>query len=154
MSSSLCDILKLRINLVFKDTRLLIEQLDDQLLHFRPIDKVRPLGEIVLHILRSGEAYMRGVITDKWASLPYNLKKYGTIQTLRGLYDQVQKKVDEYLFQLSQSTLLETTNDLNRPATKVEILLELLEHTTHHRGQITVYLRLAGHKPAKIPYIV
>ncbi|MHA2462691.1 MAG: DinB family protein [Candidatus Thorarchaeota archaeon] len=34
------------------------------------------------------------------------------------------------------------------------MLLELIEHSIHHRGQITVYYRLLGIKPAHIPYIL
>ena len=50
--------------------------------------------------------------------------------------------------------LNEEVLDFSRPATKAEILQEVLEHSLHHRGQLSVYFRLFEMNPPVIEYII
>ncbi|MHA2299092.1 MAG: DinB family protein [Candidatus Hodarchaeales archaeon] len=137
-----------------EETRLLINQLTDQAISSEPVQTGRPLGEIVLHIIRSLEFYSRGLATDVWEALPYTLETYRSAQSIKMLYDEVLKRVADYLESLPATTLDDDVEKFNRTATKAEILLEMLEHGIQHRGQILVYYRLLGIEPAKIQYIV
>ncbi|MFX1538660.1 MAG: DinB family protein [Promethearchaeota archaeon] len=150
----LYDFLNKAISRHFRETKLLVDQLNDQLVTSKPIESGRPLGEIFLHIIRSAEYYLRGLVEDRWEPLPYNLEIYGTAQAIRALYENVNDKIADYLKQLVPDMMTEVINRFNRPATKAEILQELIEHSIHHRGQIIVYYRLLGVEPASIPYIV
>ncbi|MFX1546217.1 MAG: DinB family protein, partial [Promethearchaeota archaeon] len=94
------------------------------------------------------------VINDHWEPLTYNLKTYNSVEDIINLYDDVSQKAKDYLEKLPPTTLFDLYNDFNRPATKAEMLLEMLEHNIQHRGQILVYYRLLGVTPAKLPYIV
>jgi uncharacterized damage-inducible protein DinB len=132
----------------------LINQLKDEIILNEPVDSGRPFGEIVLHMIRSIEFYSRGLATGQWEPLPYDLKTYETSQKIKTLYEDTVQKARDHIKKLPLSELEETIKDFNRPATKIEILLEMLEHNIQHRGQVLVYLRLLGIKPAKIPYIV
>lgn len=140
----------------FEETRLLINQLtdQDQILLSEPVQTGRPLGEIVLHMIRSFEYYVQGLVTGHWEPLPYNLSTYSTAQKIQNLYDNVVNKVKNQLEELSPAALNDVLENFNRPATKAEVLLEMLEHSIQHRGQILVYFRLLGLEPERIPYIV
>ncbi|UCG04005.1 MAG: DinB family protein [Candidatus Heimdallarchaeota archaeon] len=138
----------------FEETQLLIEQLDDQSIISEPVQTGRPLGEIVLHMIRSLEFYSRGLATDHWEPLTYNLSDYESAQEINNLYNDVVKKVLTYLKEIAPDDLNVIIKNFNRSATKEEILLEMLEHSIQHRGQLLVYLRLVNVEPAKIPYIV
>ncbi|MFX1254037.1 MAG: DinB family protein [Promethearchaeota archaeon] len=148
------DFLINAVTRLFRETKLIVDQLTDQLVTSKPIESGRPLGEIFLHIIRSAEFYLRGLVEDKWEPLPYNLETYGTAQAIQALYKNVNDKMEDYIKQLAPDMMTEVIDLFNRPATKAEILQELIEHTIHHRGQIIVYYRLLGIEPATIPYII
>ena len=63
-------------------------------------------------------------------------------------------RVINYTNQVSPEDLHQVSDSFNRPATIAEILLEMIEHSIHHRGQITVYYRLLNLEPISIPYII
>ena len=144
------------INRHFDETRLLLDQLTDHdpNLLSEPVLSGRSLGEILLHMIRSIEFYSRGVATNHWEPLSYNITTYRSAQEIKTLYEDVITKSKDHLERMSPSMLDESLEDFNRPATKSEFLLELLEHSIQHRGQMLVYLRLLGIKPVEIPYIV
>ena len=152
----LFDFLVSAINRHFDETRLLINQLTDHdpNLLSEPVLSGRSLGEIVLHMIRSIEFYSRGVAKNHWEPLSYNTTKYRTAQEMKLLYEDVIAKSKSNLEKMSPSMLDDVLEDFNRPASKGEILLELLEHSVQHRGQMLVYLRLLGIEPVKIPYII
>ncbi len=136
------------------ETHPLISQLDDDLIHSKPTPEVRELGEVALHLLRSIEYYLRGLSQEIWEPAPYTLDKYGTLESLSNLVEEVFERARDYMKQLSSSDVSVSISSFNRPATVGEILLEMLEHSIHHRGQLTVYFRLLGIKPEMIAYII
>jgi len=146
--------LKSAIERHFEETKLLIDQLSDQILLEEPVQLGRPLVEIVLHMIRSFEYYSRGLSTDHWEPLPYDLTVYGSALEIKSLYEDVVYKTKSSLNEISLTSLNDVLENFNRPASKMEVLLEMLEHSIQHRGQILVYFRLLGIEPVKIPYIV
>ncbi len=148
------NFLRTAIERHIRETEPLIGQLTDEIIAREPIPDGRPLGEVFLHMLRSIEYYLQGMVHNRWAPLPYTLVDYATADKLRALSEEVFEKSRSYLQQLESADLSQEAEGLLRPATLYEVLLELLEHSIHHRGQITVYYRLLGIEPAGIPYIV
>ncbi|UCE11512.1 MAG: DinB family protein [Candidatus Thorarchaeota archaeon] len=138
----------------FYETRPLIDQIDDNHVLAIPIEGGRPLGEVILHLIRSIEFYLRGLIHNEWRPLPYSLEEYQSAAAIRALYEEVIDRARDYIEQLSHTDLSQVNESFNRPATKAEILLEMIEHSIHHRGQITVYFRLIGIEVSRIHYII
>ena len=126
----------------------------DSILFKIPSEGARPLGEILLHMIRSLEFYITGIMNDKWEALPYNLLEWNTIPEIVLLYEKVAEKIKGYMKELSLDKLNEEVTKFNRNATKAELILEMLEHSIHHRGQLSVYFRLLGIEPPIIEYIV
>jgi len=147
-------ILKDSIRRHLDETRPLIEQLLDVDVMSKPIAGGREIGEVVLHILRSLEYYMKGVVTNQWEPLPYFLETYDSAESIIQLAKDVFDRVKMYTNLLIVGDLGRTIKSFNRPATVGEIILEMLEHSIHHRGQITVYYRLLGIVPKPISYII
>jgi uncharacterized damage-inducible protein DinB len=136
------------------ETLPLIEQLADIDVMSKPVAEGREIGEVVLHLLRSAEYYMKGIVTNQWEPLPYYLETYDSAEAIIKVAKDVFDKVRVYTNLLSVNDLGRTIKSFNRPATAGEIVLEMLEHSIHHRGQITVYYRLLGITPVSIPYII
>lgn len=136
------------------ETSLFIEKLDDTIILQEPINSSRPLGEIVLHMIRSIHFYLRGCIEDVWEPLSYSLEKYSSAPKIKKLYESIVKTTATYLEKLSPDILEIMVKDFNKSATKEEILHEMLEHSIHHRGQLSVYFRLLKKDSPIIEYIV
>ena len=136
------------------ETLPLIEQIIDINVMDRPVSGGREIGEIVLHLLRSVEYYMKGIVTNQWETLPYSLETYDSPEAIIQLAKDVFDRVRVYTNLLSTNDLGRVIKSFSRPATVGELILEMLEHSIHHRGQITVYYRLLGITPMSISYIV
>jgi uncharacterized damage-inducible protein DinB len=136
------------------ETQPLIDQIFDDALIKAPVKDGRPLGEVLLHILRSMDFYLIGLAKNEWTPLSYSLEEYNTAETLKKLAYEVFDRAREYVDLLDDGTLKMTISLFSRPATAAEILLEVIEHSIHHRGQITVYYRLLGIEVPRIPYII
>ncbi|HUT82098.1 MAG TPA: DinB family protein [Candidatus Bathyarchaeia archaeon] len=138
----------------FDETNLLIEQITDELLEKKAAEETRDTIELILHMIRSIEYYSRGLTKGIWESLPYTREKYSTSKEIIKLYLEVTNRVMKYLEEITDEDLDKKITEFNRPATMGEILLEMLEHSIHHRGQLTVYYRMNNIKPAKIDYFI
>jgi len=136
------------------ETYPLFSQLDDNHLHSAPISDGRILGELVFHMLRSLEYYLRGITEGIWEPAPYAFDEFVTSESLEQLIQEVFTKTRIRLSLISLGDQERVITTFDRPATVAEILLEMLEHSVHHRGQLTVYLRLLGVEPEKIEYII
>jgi len=126
----------------------------DGILFRIPTEGTRPLGEVILHMIRSLEFYIRGIMNNHWEALPYNLTEFTTISEIVNLYQNIAKGFATYLDNLSMDKLNEVVTNFSRPATNAELLLEMIEHSIHHRGQLSVYFRLLDIDPPSIKYIV
>ena len=136
------------------ETLPLVHQLTEVDIMSKPTPGVREIGEIVLHLLRSLEYYMQGIVKNQWESLPYTLETYDSAESIVKLTEDVFVRVKQYMSIVSSMDLSRVIDTFNRPATVAEIILEMIEHSVHHRGQITVYYRLLGIKPSHVPYII
>jgi len=59
-------------------------------------------------------------------------------------YENVANGIKEEVAKLANEDLLEVVNGFTAPMPKGAILRVLIDHQTHHRGQMTVLLRQAG----------
>jgi uncharacterized damage-inducible protein DinB len=144
-------------NVVYRhlnETLPLINVLTDDALMKKPYEDGKPVGEVILHMIRSAEFYTTGLATEEWAPLSYSLEEYNSAEAIKKLAGEVLDKVRRYTDQMHSFDLSKTIELFNRPATVAEILLEMIEHSIHHRGQITVYYRLLGIDVPTIPYII
>ncbi|MFX1483976.1 MAG: DinB family protein [Promethearchaeota archaeon] len=137
-----------------QETMPLIEQLTEVNIMSKPCPECREIGEVVLHMVRSAEFYMRGITTNEWEPLDYSLEQYDSSEAIIDLANKVFNRVKVYADMVSLSDLGREVKSFNRPATIAEILLEMIEHNVHHRGQLIVYYRILGISPKEISYIV
>ncbi len=138
----------------FQETELIINQLTDEVIKKEPVPGGRSLGEIILHIIRSFEFYSQGLAKNVWKPLSYSLETYSSEKKIKSLFKEVVQRSKSYLDMIQPDSCNEIIKGFNREARKIDILLEMLEHSIQHRGQILVYYRLLEIIPEKIVYIV
>ena len=137
-----------------EETLPLIRQLTEVNVMNRPTEGGREIGEVVLHMIRSLEYYMKGITTNQWEALPYNIETYDSAEAIIELAEKVFEKVKVYTSLISTSDLGRKIESFSQSATVADLLLEMIEHSIHHRGQITTYYRLLGIDPVPINYII
>lgn len=138
----------------FEESSILINQINDDILDFKVNEETRDIVNIILHMIRSYEYYITGILFDEWKPLDYSFEVYNNTKKIKKLYDEVIQKMLLLLEKITDDLLNEKVSQFNRIATKEEILAEMIEHSIHHRGQLTVYYRLKGITPMKIDYII
>jgi uncharacterized damage-inducible protein DinB len=136
------------------ETKLIIDQLTNEVMFEEPVQSGRSLGDVIMHLIRSLEYYSQGLAKNDWTPLNYSLEVYKSALEIKNLYQRVLIRSLHYLDEIDRNSLNTVHEEGNRPAKRRDVLLEMLEHSIQHRGQILVYYRLLGIEPAKIPYII
>jgi uncharacterized damage-inducible protein DinB len=125
---------------------------------FRPVDGVRSFAEQMLHIAKSNVLLVSAGTGFKNVSLeflrpanygktPTDLSRDSLVYYVVVSYDFVIDAIKQMDFDKSGERVSAEMPGGKRTTTRLGWLLKAFEHQTHHRGQCTVYLRLAGVVP-------
>lgn len=119
---------------------------------FRATDSVRTFAQQLLHLAQANMFLVSTATGEKLASRP-GLEKSSSAQSADSVMYYVNGSYDfaiNSIKKISPSSLWQTVT-LNgaRPitVTRLSWLLKSFEHQTHHRGQTSIYIRLAGIRP-------
>lgn len=139
-----------------KITRKFLERVPEGKLTWRPHEKSHTIGELALHVATLPEFVTRMALTDS-SPLPTPeevFKQPATLQQVLSAYDKCSEAVRQILPTLDDARLMTNWSALleGKPVMTVPKVMVLrvfmMNHWIHHRGQLGVYLRLAG---AKVP---
>jgi len=112
--------------------------------NFKPTERQRSFVEQLEHIQGNMDwlstKYFNRVKDD---SATFPAEKEAIIASLEDAFNAVSKAVAA----TSEEELKETVSFFAGPKSKLQILNLLLDHVTHHRGQIIVYMNLKGVEP-------
>jgi uncharacterized damage-inducible protein DinB len=114
----------------------------------KPTDSIRSFSEQMLH-LASGNVFLASNALGKGWSYG-NIEKSPTAQGKDSVAFYVNASYDYVINGIKNmdgAQLGERVKRGNWDFAKVEWLMKAFEHQTHHRGQGTIYIRLAGVKP-------
>jgi uncharacterized damage-inducible protein DinB len=128
-------------------TRRLLERVPADKLAWKPHPKSRSLGELAMHV--AGIPAMAEKIAKLDEFSPSGVPSpANSIDEIRGAFEKNVRAADEALSNLSDEAAARNwrfsfkgKEIFNRPRTAV-LRKNLLNHLYHHRGQLSVYLRL------------
>ncbi|HIW31958.1 MAG TPA: DinB family protein [Candidatus Paenibacillus intestinavium] len=102
------------------------------------------LGWLAWHLAGS-TGFFGGVVGLKNIPSPGHTEPVPTnVADLAARYEQVVQAISEQASQLTEEQLVEEIQGFAGPTTRGKLLRSLIDHQTHHRGQMTVLLRQAG----------
>lgn len=118
----------------------------------RPASDMRTFGQQLVHIAESVQAIYEMFIEEKanptqifseagQESVPSKAVVIAKLHESFGYVERAALRLDGNALEDSVPTFG------GRPMTKRRVLRYLLDHATHHRGQIIVYMRLVGARP-------
>ena len=120
---------------------------------FRATDSVRTFAQQMLHITQANMFLVSTATGEKASYSGPDLEKSPGAQSADSVMYYVNTSYDfaiNAIKKLPASSLMQTaTLNMGRSITETRLtwLLKSFEHQTHHRGQTTIYLRMAGVHP-------
>jgi uncharacterized damage-inducible protein DinB len=128
-------------------TQKVLEGLTDDSLSQKVYPEGRTLGRIVWHFTTNIPEYLThfGLKMDEIEyaeKVPTSAKEI--VETFKQISSSAAKAIEE---QWTDETLKEVQIAFGRKETNAQILMGLIKHIIHHRGQATVLMRQAGIKP-------
>lgn len=118
---------------------------------FKPQDGMRTFAQQMLHLAQVNNAMVsNGTGVPRIFSRLRRLENSASAQTKDSVLYYVNASYDfaiSAIKGLDASKLEEEVRERNLNETRLSWLLKAFAHQTHHRGQTTVYIRLAGVKP-------
>jgi len=147
----LCKIFCDTIQNEFETTKKVIRAVPDDKKSYKPDPKSMTAHELAWHIATSEVFFLDGVLAGKFEMSGEQPAPPPTIGAILEWYDNVHKERIAKLQSLAADKLvqsLEFFGVMQLPAVAFLNLMNL--HTSHHRGQLSTYLRPMG---AKVPSI-
>ncbi|ABO68143.1 hypothetical protein CW755_17010 [Geobacillus thermodenitrificans] len=128
-------------------TQKVLDGLTDEALNQKVYPEGRTLGRIVWHFTTNIPEYLAhfGLKIDKVENaenVPTSAKEIA--ETFQKVSSYAAKVIEQ---QWTDESLKEVQNAFGRQETNAQILMGLIKHIIHHRGQVTVLMRQAGLKP-------
>ena len=117
---------------------------------FKATDSVRSFAQHMLHLAQSNVNVIAPIAGEPNIFGDRNLEDSKTAQTKDSVMYYVVASYDlaiDGLKKMNMATLNEKVKMYNWEETRYVWLLKAFEHQTHHRGQTTIYIRLAGLHP-------
>ena len=120
---------------------------------FKAHDSIRSFGQQMLHLAQANMFFITNATGEKPTFGGRDLEKVASAQSADSVKYFVDKSYDYAISSIkkaSASSLWETkTVNMGRTFKEPSMvwMMKAFEHQTHHRGQTTIYLRVAGLKP-------
>jgi uncharacterized damage-inducible protein DinB len=106
-------------------------------------------AEQLVHLSQSGEYFLSPMFGTKAnPGKPASLKKADVIAFVKASFDSTIEKVSK----LTPEQLSKTYKSDEGTSTGLDLLLGLLDHTTHHRASAEMYLRSKGITPTEYQF--
>jgi len=125
----------------------------------RAVDSIRSFAEQMLHLAFSNAAMatvgagvrdsniIKAFLSRDVEKSPGFQNKDSVVYLVNKSYDFMINSIKNMDFAKSTEIVNQRTPGGNRSETRLTWLLKAFEHQTHHRGQCTIYIRLAGIRP-------
>ena len=126
-----------------KGTSLVMQAMTDDKLNQSIVEGHSSLGWLSWHLV-GATGFFSHLAGLQVPMLPQDAPIPATVGDIVAAYENVARCVEDEVAKLSDKDLLEEVNGLNGPMARGKLLHILIDHQTHHRGQMTVLLRQAG----------
>lgn len=117
-------------------------QFKDSDMQFRPEPRARTPHEHMVHQCVSEDIWMRTMLAIDIGASPLP-ERETRLEFLRRYAEASEKRLVE-LRTKQEDWYEETTNFFDVERTRAWVLSRRIAHTSHHRGQLTIYLRILG----------
>ena len=133
---------------VRKDLLDLLEQFDETELEFKPFPSAWPVGKIFLHIAETEDYWIHYLIRKEIPENPhYEFKDFPSKSAIRMKLRVTAERTESFIETLKEPDMewvFRTPRGEN--LVMFNVLWHVLEHTLHHRGELSLIQGLLGRK--------
>jgi len=132
-----------------ENTKRVLERIPNDKLTWKPHDKSQTIGRLGMHLAEIPGYITRAIQTEEFdfAAVPFKpvfpnstAEIMDTFEkTLAGAVDTLEKCTDDHM---AGNWTTRRGEQIISKAPRSEVIRRALDHVIHHRGQLTVYLRL------------
>jgi uncharacterized damage-inducible protein DinB len=151
--TALRDLLVRGLEYEMAATKNVIAAVPDAQREYRPAAKNRSAWEIAWHITKEDVLFLDNIYEGKFDFMDtrYDSQEPKTSAEMADWYDRNLRRALASVRQLTPQQLLEAVDFLGMmTAPRFQLLMMMSNHSIHHRGQLSVYLRPMG---ARVPSI-
>ena len=130
-------------------TRAMADKMPADGYSFKPTPAQMSFGEQVLHIANSNASFAAAIAGGKAPS--WDSEKADRTTALSAL-DESAKLASAVIAKLTPEQMQKMLKTEEGQMRVEDLILLMFDHTTHHRGQMVVYLRLKGIPPAEYAF--
>ena len=127
----------------------IVRQMPEDKFDFAPTDDTRTFTQQLIHMSRNMTWLAGDYLGAPAFSHPLQEKDEYTSEEAMEYLEASLKYAKSALEGVKESQLSEVQDFFAGPMSKRQIIALMHDHHTHHRGQVIVYLRLNGIKPAR-----
>jgi uncharacterized damage-inducible protein DinB len=121
------------------------DQMPESSYDFKLTPPQMSFAEQMVHLSQAFSEFLSPLTGEANPGKPASMKKKDVIAFVRTSYDDAIAKVSK----LTPEQISKTYNTGGGAVSGLDMLLELLDHTTHHRASAEMYLRAKGITPAE-----
>ncbi|MDB4940375.1 MAG: DinB family protein [Candidatus Doudnabacteria bacterium] len=139
-----------QLELEAEATRKCLERLTDESLDFKPTEKAMPLKSLAITVAEIPKWIDSIVNQSEINFATYERFKMNSVADLPKHFDQCMSLARKALENVSDEELMKefslkmNDNTILSTETKKESIDSSIRHLVHHRGQLTVYMRMQG----------
>lgn len=129
-------------------TRRVLERIPQEKLSWKPHPKSRSLGELATHVANLFGMAEKIATSDEFAAGAGAPAPVSSVEEIRATFEKNVRSGEEALSKLSEQDALKSWRlvfrgkEIVRKPRIAALRTNLLNHMYHHRGQLSVYLRL------------
>lgn len=124
-----------------------IDRFSEAELAYQPFASSWPAGQIMLHIADAEDGWLRYAVSgelDKWPE-EYTLENYPRKAAILAALNAVHQRTEQYLAGLDEAQLGQVIQfPWGESAPLLWVLWHVVEHETHHRGELSLILGMLG----------
>ncbi len=128
-------------------TLRLIKQIPEDKLDLRPTEKNFTMRDLVTHIYHAERVFTRTGVRGEIKLEDFQIIPHPHLETVEDLYNYAKEVHDETNNTFSNFTIEQIMRPVKTPWGEMPLFHHInsaYEHHLHHRGQLYIYLRLAG----------
>ena len=146
----MCEAMLMEVQQEAGTTRRVLERIPEAKLSWQPHKKSMTLGQLALHLAQVPGGIAKIAQADEFEIAPdaFNMKQPGNLGEIMTAHDESVRGVEDLLKSLTQEKAMATWRlkaggkDVMVMPRAVLMRSIMLNHCYHHRGQLSVYLRL------------